>query len=545
MRTSTSIVALIFTLLPLTGTFVPAALAANWQAIATPDGQRVDIDRSRIAFIDRGKAVAWSRLLGNGTLPLGSTRYTSIEQLGRYDCDGRTYTILKRVYLLGGVPVKEERVSSLREATIASDSAEDKLLTEACRQYTASNRKATPLPALPATTTATATATASKAAPAATAAVPIPGEQPAARVMLADVRQIAAGQEAHLQTTAASSGDSLPSTSTSSTALPASPPAARLSLPNRADLAARAAAEKAALLPGNSPARPPTPAPTARNKTTPTTAEESPSSPSLSLSPSSPPPPAARPSYLRQISRGAPRRKVATPPPPPPEPRLIRWSYDGEGGPANWANLRSDYSACGFGKRQSPIDIRDAIRVDLAPIRFDYRPSRFRVTDNGHTVQVDVASGSSITLLGRRFELTQLHFHRPSEERINGRAYDMSAHLVHRDLDGQIAVVAVLLERQEENPLIQLLWNHLPLEVGQEVNSEVAINLIDLIPENRGYWTYMGSLTTPPCSEDVLWMVMKQPQPISAEQVSIFARLYRNNARPIQPVNGRIIKESR
>lgn len=539
MRTSTSIVALAFTLLPLTGTFVPAALAANWQAIATPDGQRVDIDRSRIAFIDRGKAVAWSRLLGNGTLPFGSTRYTSIEQLGRYDCDGRTYTILKRVYLLGGVPVKEERVSSLRESAIASDSAENKLLTEACRQYTASNRKATSRPA-------TTTATASKAAPAATvtAAVPIPEEQPAARVMLADVRQIAAGQEAHLQTTAASSGDPLSSTSTSpasSTALPASPPAARLSLPSRADLAAKAAAEKAVLLPESSPARPPTPAPTARNKTTPATAEEPPSPPSTS---SSSPLPAARPSYLRQISRGAPRRKVATPP-PPPEPRLIRWSYDGEGGPANWANLRSDYSACGFGKRQSPIDIRDAIRVDLAPIRFDYRPSRFRVTDNGHTVQIDVAPGSSITLLGRRFELTQLHFHRPSEERINGRAYDMSAHLVHRDLDGQIAVVAILLERQEENPLIQLLWNHLPLEVGQEVNSEVAINLIDLIPENRGYWTYMGSLTTPPCSEDVLWMVMKQPQPISAEQVSIFARLYRNNARPIQPVNGRLIKESR
>ena len=147
--------------------------------------------------------------------------------------------------------------------------------------------------------------------------------------------------------------------------------------------------------------------------------------------------------------------------------------------------------------------------------------------------------------MGRRFELIQFHFHRPSEERINGRAYDMVAHLVHKDLDGQLAVIAILLEHGEENPLIQTLWNNLPLEVGQELTPDVPIDLNTLLPKDRTYWTYMGSLTTPPCSEEVIWMVFRQPQPVSPDQIAIFSRLYRNNARPIQPINNRLIKGSR
>lgn len=223
----------------------------------------------------------------------------------------------------------------------------------------------------------------------------------------------------------------------------------------------------------------------------------------------------------------------------------IHWGYEGAGAPENWTRLSPEYALCGTGKRQSPIDIRDGIRVDLEPIQFDYRPARFRVIDNGHTVQVTLPGGS-ISLLGKSYQLTQFHFHRPSEEMVDGKAFDMVAHMVHRADDGKLAVVAVLLENGAENPFVQTVWNNLPLEKNTEVAPpSLTLDPAQLLPENRDYYTYMGSLTTPPCSEDVLWLVLKQPQPVSPEQQAIFARLYRNNARPVQPGSGRLIKESR
>ncbi|PXW96931.1 carbonic anhydrase [Sphaerotilus hippei] len=220
------------------------------------------------------------------------------------------------------------------------------------------------------------------------------------------------------------------------------------------------------------------------------------------------------------------------------------WSYGSEGGPADWGQLKPEFLLCGTGRRQSPIDIRGGIAVELEPIRFDYKPGGFNVIDNGHTVQANVASGSSIQLGGRRYDLVQFHFHRPSEERINGRQYDMVAHLVHKDLDGRLAVVAVLLEQGRAHPAVQQVWNALPLEKNEEVSAPSVLDLNQLLPEDRRYFTYMGSLTTPPCSEGVLWLVMKQPVQLSQEQLGVFVRLYPMNARPIQPVAGRLIKES-
>lgn len=223
----------------------------------------------------------------------------------------------------------------------------------------------------------------------------------------------------------------------------------------------------------------------------------------------------------------------------------IHWSYEGEAGPEHWARLDPKNKLCASGQRQSPIDIRDGIRVDLEPIRFDYRPSRFHIVDNGHTVQVIVA-GNRISLTGKTYELVQFHFHRPSEEKINGKAFDMVVHLVHRAPDGQLAVVAILLERGSENPVIQSLWNYIPLERGQAVMPpEATVDLSALLPDSRTYYTYMGSLTTPPCSEGVLWLVLKQPVAVSEEQIRIFSRLHPNNARPVQPHAGRLIKEGR
>jgi len=227
-------------------------------------------------------------------------------------------------------------------------------------------------------------------------------------------------------------------------------------------------------------------------------------------------------------------------------PSAIRWSYEGPGAPDKWSKLDAQYDRCATGKRQSPIDIRDGARLELEPIRFDYKPGPLRMIDNGHTVQVSYAEGSSIVVAGERFELKQFHFHKPAEERIEGRAFDMSVHLVHQSLDGRLAVVVVLFVAGDQpNAFIDGLWPHLPLEPNREVAPlEATVDVNALLPESRSYYAYMGSLTIPPCTEGVLRLVLKTPVKVSREQVGVFGRLYAMNARPVQPANGRLIKES-
>jgi carbonic anhydrase len=227
-----------------------------------------------------------------------------------------------------------------------------------------------------------------------------------------------------------------------------------------------------------------------------------------------------------------------------PHARPLEWSHEGPAGPAAWGKLKPEFAKCGIGTRQSPIDLRDGIPVQLEPLRFTYQPGPFRVIDDGHTVEVRVAPGNVVEVSGRRFELQQFHFHRPSEERIAGRQFDLSVHLVHQDAQGRLAVVAVVLEQGAAQPVVQAVWNNLPLEKGEEQPAHGLLDPQQLLPAERGYFTYMGSLTTPPCSEGVLWMVMKQPVPVSAEQIAIFSRLYPMNARPLQDSGGRMIKES-
>ncbi len=245
------------------------------------------------------------------------------------------------------------------------------------------------------------------------------------------------------------------------------------------------------------------------------------------------------------VAKPAPRAAARPAKVEPPKP--AHWGYTGDIGPDRWAELSPDNKLCAVGTRQSPIDIRDGIAVDLEKIAFDYRPSGFSVLDNGHTVQVNVAPGNGLTVMGRRYELVQFHFHRPGEERVNGRQFDMVAHLVHRDSSGKLAVVAVLLERGPDSPpqpVLQTVWANLPLEKGETLQAQAQIDLNQLLPENRGYYAYMGSLTTPPCSEGVLWMVMRQPVAVTLQQINVFARLYPMNARPLQAGSGRLIKES-
>jgi carbonic anhydrase len=219
------------------------------------------------------------------------------------------------------------------------------------------------------------------------------------------------------------------------------------------------------------------------------------------------------------------------------------WSYQGETGPAHWHELNPEFKQCGLGERQSPIDIRDGIPVELDPIQFDYKLSAFRVIDNGHTVQVNVESGNRIVVNGRRYDLVQFHFHRPSEERLNGKQFEMVAHLVHKDLEGKLAVVAVLIEEGKGHPIVQQVWNNLPLEKRTEQAGLQGLDLLQLLPSDRRYVTYMGSLTTPPCTEGVLWMVLKTPVSVSPQQIAIFSRLYPMNARPVQPARDRLVKD--
>jgi carbonic anhydrase len=222
----------------------------------------------------------------------------------------------------------------------------------------------------------------------------------------------------------------------------------------------------------------------------------------------------------------------------------VHWAYNGSGGPATWSALKPEYALCGTGQRQSPIDIRGGLAVDLEPVRFDYQASRFAVVDNGHTVQVNVAPGNTIEVGGKRFELVQFHFHRPSEERIDGRQFEMSLHLVHKDEQGRLAVVGLLFDKGPPQPVLQKVWNNLPLEKNEESQARVPLELAELLPADRRYFTYMGSLTTPPCSEGVQWIVMRQPVTLTQEQIDIFARIYPMNARPVQSAAGRRIMQS-
>ena len=222
------------------------------------------------------------------------------------------------------------------------------------------------------------------------------------------------------------------------------------------------------------------------------------------------------------------------------------WSYGGTTGPDHWADLDKAFTACHVGHHQSPIDIRAPKPADLPPIQFAYQPTPLHIVNNGHTIQVNYAPGSFITIGDKRYQLTQFHFHHPSEERINGKGFEMVAHLVHANAAGALAVVAVLLDPGAANPVIASLWQHFPTHEGPEQKlDDVQIDATGLLPQDRGYYTFTGSLTTPPCTEDVTWFVLKTPERISQNQANTFGKIYPRDARPIQPLYEREVLVSK
>jgi carbonic anhydrase len=215
------------------------------------------------------------------------------------------------------------------------------------------------------------------------------------------------------------------------------------------------------------------------------------------------------------------------------------WGYSGAEGPAHWAVLAPEFRSCS-GKQQSPIDIRHATDKVLPPLHPAYRDGGFAVVNNGHTEQVEYAPGSSLTLDGVRYELRQLHFHAPSENRIEGKAFPLEAHLVHADRAGHLAVLAVMFEDGSENAALAQLWPKLPDKAGAKQELATPFAAASLLPSTLDYYRFIGSLTTPPCTEGVRWLVLKTPVPASKAQVGRFASLMHHpNNRPVQPVNAR------
>jgi carbonic anhydrase len=238
------------------------------------------------------------------------------------------------------------------------------------------------------------------------------------------------------------------------------------------------------------------------------------------------------------------------------------WGYTGSSGPAEWHSLSKAYVLCGSGKRQSPVDIWNEVPADLYPLRFQYQSIPLLALNNGHTLQANynsVDQAETVTIGGKPYpiqskpvhnstlmlgdvpyKLLQFHFHAPSEHARDGRRYAMEVHLVHKSADGNLAVVGVLFERGKENPILRKLLDNVSGNINEvRLVKGVTINAADLLPANHQVFHYSGSLTTPPCSENVNWFVMKNPLEVSDAQVKQFESLIGENARPLQPMHWR------
>ena len=476
--------------------------APTWQVISSEPGKRIELDRTSLRR-DGNTVQAQGRVVLEKELidAKSGAGYRVIEAITRYDCSTRNANTIKRIFKKNESDVIREEDIKGTELPVRSGTLDDKVLREVCRPPKDSaaelaqkaNEAGAELKAANEATLKKEMAKAEKPTPIKTADTSAKESEHSA------IPSIRPNLKAALEASREPQKEAAREASPAATA-----PAAKASPPTPAPAAAAPKAQAVVVL------TPKTPAAKGKKTTKPE-------------------------GYMLELAHNEPAMQHAN----------IHWDYEGLGGPENWGKLDPRNKLCATGERQSPIDIKDGIKVDVEPIKFRYQPSTFRIVDNGHTILVEAGEGS-ISLTGKTYELVQFHFHRPSEEKINGQRFDMVVHLVHKSDEGQLAVVAVLLERGNENPFIQTLWNNMPLEKNMPVAPPAAtIDLNALLPSSRNYYTYMGSLTTPPCTEGVLWLVMKQPVQVSQDQINIFSRLYRNNARPIQPASGRLIKEGR
>ncbi|HSD39809.1 MAG TPA: carbonic anhydrase family protein [Rhodocyclaceae bacterium] len=497
-------------LLPLALVCCASVHAADWLTVTSDRVRRVELDRSSITSSDAGTKVAWGRIVLSDD-QAKAYGYRTVRALNRYDCRGHAFIIVKRIYLASDDSVlREDKVDGTTPIGVKTGTVDDRFFNEVCKPASIADLRNAARLAMERMAKADDTAGKNE------------GDKDASKPVLrrADIRL----------------------TRDEVTAPPApSAPALRAPMQERKPVIAAIPAATPDMTPD-------APAASGRNNAATLHLAEQQSTERAAAR-------AAQQVALAMARESVPAPAYNMPRKPAVMPAQasaaavvlqdLHWSYEGLAGPENWGKLDAEFSVCTNGKRQSPIDIRDGIKVEQEAIQFDYKPSFFRIVDNGHTIQITYGAGSHLTVMGRTYDLVQMHFHHPAEERINGKGFAMVAHLVHRDPEGRLAVVAVLLESGQANRFIQTLWNNLPLEKNEDYAPRISIQADEILPANRDYFSYIGSLTTPPCTEGVLWLVMKQPVQLSAEQIDVFSRFYPNNARPLQAASGRVIKESR
>ncbi len=220
------------------------------------------------------------------------------------------------------------------------------------------------------------------------------------------------------------------------------------------------------------------------------------------------------------------------------------WSYEGATGPEKWGEVDAASKVCTLGSQQSPIDITGTIRALLPPLKMTWGKSADTIVNNGHTIQVNFAEGSTLALGSERYTLLQFHFHRPSEHKIGGKSFPMEVHFVHRNAAGALAVVGVLMTAGRQNKVFNTVVGTMPGKEGPAVKADAAINPNGLLPPRLTYYRYPGSLTTPPCAETVEWLLLTTPIPVAESDIAAFAKLYAMNARPVQKASRRDVLRS-
>lgn len=563
---------------------LPQVLAADWQLVLSDRNRRVEIDRSSIFPSDRGTKVSWGRVVLTSD-EAASAGYATIKALNRYDCQNRTFLTVKRVYLDSNEHVvREESVAEQAPLRVTPNSVDERMWREVCTPPSANDLQkiASEVQKLAAAQPALAPAVVTPPVPEAPlppakASLPAPEVKPE----VASKGVTEAAEDARPSPIDARDTSVRPiRTAQTPQSVPAAEPEPK---PQSADAQATPQASIVPPLPRIKPSRPEPEAPESaetqavpESAQTPTrgadgavlrasdTAATVPARkaiPAPRASAARKPPAMPTLALVKPRSRPAPTLaavapSAATAAPDDAVEALLRargqnpfdpgWSYEGDTGPEAWGRLRPDWRSCSEGRRQSPIDLREGLVVDLAPIKFHYRATGFRIRDTGNALEVELGGAMGMEVRGVRYELERLSLHQPSQERVGGMAFDMSMYLEHRSADGRIAILAVLLSAgTEPNVLLQALLNNLPLDRGREFVPDAVIDLAGFLPDNPAHFLYLGSLPTPPCTEDVTWVVMKTPVAMSEAQRAVFERLHARNTRPIQPTNGRPILESR
>ncbi len=219
------------------------------------------------------------------------------------------------------------------------------------------------------------------------------------------------------------------------------------------------------------------------------------------------------------------------------------WSYSGDTGPAHWGDLKDEYFMCKEGKNQSPIDVNRVIEADLPKLDITYAGNAVSVVNNGHTIKVNTQGKNEIVVDGVTFTLKQFHFHTPSENTIKGEQFPMEVHFVHLDKDGNIAVIGIMFKEGKRNAAVDKFLSKLPKEINHIALLDEMFNPGELFPKKLDYYRFNGSLTTPPCTEGVRWILLKHEVEASKEQLSKMRKVMGKNNRPVQPLNARCILE--